>query len=65
MLHSRFDYSTGKPVGTRSASKSIPADIGTIPIHVRGGFIIPTQVAYSFDVRLVVYTRKIINFGFF
>nr|XP_026694311.1 LOW QUALITY PROTEIN: lysosomal alpha-glucosidase-like [Ciona intestinalis] len=38
-----YDYANGVELGTRGNVASISAPIGTIPIHVRGGYVIPTQ----------------------
>uniref|UniRef100_H2YDF7 P-type domain-containing protein n=1 Tax=Ciona savignyi TaxID=51511 RepID=H2YDF7_CIOSA len=38
-----FNYYDGVEVGARGTTASVDAPLGTIPIHVRGGHIIPTQ----------------------
>uniref|UniRef100_H2YDG2 P-type domain-containing protein n=1 Tax=Ciona savignyi TaxID=51511 RepID=H2YDG2_CIOSA len=38
-----FSLRMGKLVGARGTTASVDAPLGTIPIHVRGGHIIPTQ----------------------
>ncbi|XP_039263312.2 lysosomal alpha-glucosidase-like [Styela clava] len=38
-----YDYYNGVEVGVRQGEMSVPAPLGTIPIHVRGGSILPTQ----------------------
>ena len=39
----RYDYKTGVEVGVRKGSQSLSAPLGTLPMHVRGGYVIPTQ----------------------
>jgi len=50
-LLSRYDYYTNYEETTRGSSKSLPAPLGTIPIHVRGGVVIPTQEPASNTVQ--------------
>jgi len=50
-LLTRFDYYTNYEETTRGSSKSLPAPLGTIPIHVRGGVVIPTQEPASNTVQ--------------
>ena len=39
----RYDYKTGIDVNVRGGSQSVSAPLGTLPMHVRGGYVIPTQ----------------------
>ena len=39
----RFEYSTGIEIGVRRSTHTVSAPLGTLPMHVRGGFILPTQ----------------------
>ena len=41
-----FEFGTGNEVGTRGDFADVSAPLDHIPLHVRGGTVIPTQVCF-------------------
>lgn len=51
LIYFRYDYSTGQEMAVRGSSQEVSAPLGTLPMHVRGGIVIPTQEPASNTVQ--------------